>query len=58
MDSDGHVCGEAHYSQQQIHLEFGGIIPTVAKDLHKQYIKSVVDQALANANCTGKLEYH
>ncbi|KAI5706300.1 hypothetical protein M8J75_006820 [Diaphorina citri] len=52
VDSDGNICGESHFSQQETHLEFGGIIPNVAKELHKLHIKSVVDQALANANCT------
>lgn len=54
VDSEGNICGEAHFSQQDTHLELGGIIPRVAKDLHKLHIKSVVDQALSNANCTGK----
>lgn len=52
VDSEGNICGEAHFSQQDTHLELGGIIPRVAKDLHKLHIKSVVDQALSNANCT------
>uniref|UniRef100_A0A8D8RUY1 N(6)-L-threonylcarbamoyladenine synthase n=2 Tax=Cacopsylla melanoneura TaxID=428564 RepID=A0A8D8RUY1_9HEMI len=52
VDSDGTIHGEAHYSQQETHMDLGGINPTVAKELHKAHIKSVVNKALANANCT------
>ncbi len=50
VDSQGQVLGEALNSQTRIHVEAGGIIPPVARDLHKENIHQVVTQALHNAN--------
>ncbi|XP_025421926.1 probable tRNA N6-adenosine threonylcarbamoyltransferase, mitochondrial isoform X3 [Sipha flava] len=49
VDSDRNILGECLQSQQQIHLDFGGIIPPVARDLHKQNINNVVTEALQQA---------
>ncbi|GAB6033348.1 hypothetical protein CHUAL_013115 [Chamberlinius hualienensis] len=52
VDNDGRVLGEALHSQKQIHLNFGGNIPTFARDMHEQNIDEVVTTALRNANVT------
>ncbi|PNF43359.1 putative tRNA N6-adenosine threonylcarbamoyltransferase, mitochondrial [Cryptotermes secundus] len=50
VDSNGKILGEALNSQQQIHLNHGGIIPPIARDLHKQHIEHVVHDALRIAS--------
>nr|CAD7589593.1 unnamed protein product [Timema genevievae] len=50
VDSCGNILGEALHSQLQVHLNNGGIIPPIARDLHKQHIERVVEEALASAN--------
>ncbi|XP_021934054.1 probable tRNA N6-adenosine threonylcarbamoyltransferase, mitochondrial [Zootermopsis nevadensis] len=50
VDSNGRLLGEAMNSQQQIHLNHGGIIPPIARDLHQQHIESVVNDALRAAS--------
>ncbi|PSN33976.1 putative tRNA N6-adenosine threonylcarbamoyltransferase [Blattella germanica] len=49
VDNNGTVLGEALKSQQQIHIKYGGIIPPIARDLHLQNIKTVVEDALEKA---------
>jgi len=49
LDEEGHILGESLNSQQQIHVSHGGIIPTIARDLHVRHIKDVVDQALTRS---------
>ncbi|KAK7011908.1 tRNA N6-adenosine threonylcarbamoyltransferase mitochondrial isoform X2 [Biomphalaria glabrata] len=46
VDNQGNVLGEALYSQLAKHNETGGIIPTVAKELHIQHVESVVRDTL------------
>ncbi|XP_049801940.1 tRNA N6-adenosine threonylcarbamoyltransferase, mitochondrial isoform X3 [Schistocerca nitens] len=46
VDNKGKILGEALHSQQQVHLDFGGIIPPVAKKLHQEHIEKVVQDAL------------
>jgi tRNA N6-adenosine threonylcarbamoyltransferase len=48
--SDGLILGEALASQQEIHEEWGGIVPSLARDAHVANIDSVVEEALRNAN--------
>nr|CAD7410577.1 unnamed protein product [Timema cristinae] len=50
VDSCGNILGEALHSQLQVHLNNGGIIPPIARDLHKQHIERVVEEAVASAN--------
>ncbi|XP_054257754.1 tRNA N6-adenosine threonylcarbamoyltransferase, mitochondrial-like isoform X2 [Macrosteles quadrilineatus] len=50
VDDRGCILGESLQSQQEIHLEHGGIIPPVARDLHKAAIQEVVAKALDSAN--------
>ncbi|XP_023932712.1 probable tRNA N6-adenosine threonylcarbamoyltransferase, mitochondrial [Lingula anatina] len=54
VDEDRNVLGEALNSQTQVHVQHGGIIPTVAQDLHKINIEDVVTEALEKANMTIK----
>nr|XP_033338812.1 probable tRNA N6-adenosine threonylcarbamoyltransferase, mitochondrial isoform X1 [Megalopta genalis] len=50
VDSTGTVLGEAISSQHNIHLNFGGIIPSVAHSLHKSNITKVCEAAFRSAN--------
>lgn len=47
--SDGAILGESLASQGDIHEEFGGIVPGLAKNAHEEKIDSVVAEAIANA---------
>jgi N6-L-threonylcarbamoyladenine synthase len=47
--SDGVILGESLASQSEIHEEFGGIVPGLAKNAHEEKIDSVVSEAIANA---------
>ncbi|OCT63922.1 probable tRNA N6-adenosine threonylcarbamoyltransferase, mitochondrial isoform X2 [Xenopus laevis] len=46
VDENGTILGEALHCQKDIHLKSGGIIPTVAQQLHRDNINKVVDQAI------------
>lgn len=48
--SDGVILGEALASQQEIHEEWGGVVPGLARDAHVAAIDSVVETALREAN--------
>ncbi|XP_015214684.1 tRNA N6-adenosine threonylcarbamoyltransferase, mitochondrial isoform X2 [Lepisosteus oculatus] len=52
MDETGSVLGESLYSQKEVHLKTGGIIPTVAQRLHREHITTVIQQALAMSGVT------
>jgi len=47
--SDGVILGEALASQQEIHEEWGGVVPGLARDAHVAKIESVVQEALEKA---------
>ena len=47
--SDGVILGEALASQGDIHEEWGGIVPGLAKTAHEEKIDSVVDEAIRKA---------
>ncbi|XP_050533735.1 tRNA N6-adenosine threonylcarbamoyltransferase, mitochondrial [Daktulosphaira vitifoliae] len=49
VDGNRNILGESLFSQQQTHLNFGGIIPPVARDLHKEHIDHVVNETLQHA---------
>jgi len=49
IDCQGNIISEALHSQLQTHLNLGGIIPPLARDLHVENIDSVVQSALAKA---------
>ncbi|KAL6101316.1 osgepl1 [Pungitius sinensis] len=46
LDETGEILGESLHSQKEVHLRTGGIIPTVAQQLHREHIERVVQQAL------------
>lgn len=47
--SDGAILGEALASQQEIHEEWGGVVPGLARDAHEAKIDSVIQEALEAA---------
>lgn len=48
--SDGVILGEALASQQDIHEEWGGVVPGLARDAHVAKIDGVIDEALQKSN--------
>ncbi|KAL1399007.1 hypothetical protein pipiens_008523, partial [Culex pipiens pipiens] len=50
VSRDGTVLGEDVHSQQNNHLKFGGIIPPVAQEFHRDHIENVVQRTLDQAN--------
>jgi N6-L-threonylcarbamoyladenine synthase len=50
--SDGKILGEALASQAEIHEEWGGVVPGLAKNAHEENIDQVIELALKNANMT------
>lgn len=54
VDDQGNVLGEAAHSQLAKHIEYGGIIPPIARDMHKEHIARVTREALER--CTVPLE--
>ncbi|XP_078795555.1 tRNA N6-adenosine threonylcarbamoyltransferase, mitochondrial isoform X2 [Oryzias latipes] len=52
LDETGTILGESLYSQNEVHLRTGGIIPTVAQQLHRESIEVVVHEALERSGVT------
>ncbi|KAJ3592171.1 hypothetical protein NHX12_007299 [Muraenolepis orangiensis] len=52
MDETGVVLGEYLHSQKEVHLKTGGIIPTVAQQLHREHIAHVVQEAMNRSGVT------
>ncbi|XP_023023838.1 threonyl-carbamoyl synthesis 4 [Leptinotarsa decemlineata] len=50
INTDGKILGEALNSQHLVHLNHGGIIPTIAQGLHRRNIENVVNEAMSAAN--------
>ncbi|XP_049449901.1 tRNA N6-adenosine threonylcarbamoyltransferase, mitochondrial [Epinephelus fuscoguttatus] len=50
LDETGEILGESLHSQKEVHLRTGGIIPTVAQQLHRENIERVVQEALGRSN--------
>ncbi|XP_015114752.1 probable tRNA N6-adenosine threonylcarbamoyltransferase, mitochondrial [Diachasma alloeum] len=50
VDGAGRILGDALHSQQSTHLQYGGIIPPVARELHRKNITDVCERALREAN--------
>ena len=48
--SDGTILGEALGSQAALHEEFGGVMPSVARDAHAEAFDRIVALALERAN--------
>ncbi|XP_069841430.1 tRNA N6-adenosine threonylcarbamoyltransferase, mitochondrial [Dendropsophus ebraccatus] len=49
VDENGKIRGEALISQKDVHLKTGGIIPSVAQQLHKENIDRVVNEAVLSS---------
>ncbi|XP_055376291.1 probable tRNA N6-adenosine threonylcarbamoyltransferase, mitochondrial [Condylostylus longicornis] len=47
VDSSRKIISESLYSQQNLHLKYGGIIPPRAQDLHRENIEKAVRDCLA-----------
>ncbi|KAM9365418.1 tRNA N6-adenosine threonylcarbamoyltransferase, mitochondrial [Pholidichthys leucotaenia] len=52
VDESGRILGESLHSQKEVHLRTGGIIPTVAQQLHREHIERVVWEALERSSVT------
>ncbi|CAG5865972.1 unnamed protein product [Menidia menidia] len=52
LDETGAILGESLHSQKEVHLRTGGIIPTVAQQLHREHIERVVQEALGRSGVT------
>ena len=50
--SDGTILGEALASQSDIHEQWGGVVPNLAMEAHKEKIDGVVSEALQKAGIT------
>ena len=49
LSSDGKILGEALAKQNEIHQEWGGVVPGLARDAHVSNIDHVVESALTEA---------
>ena len=49
--SDGKILSN-YTAGQQVHEQYGGVVPELASRAHLQHIVPVVDAALAEANCS------
>ncbi|XP_018428917.1 PREDICTED: probable tRNA N6-adenosine threonylcarbamoyltransferase, mitochondrial [Nanorana parkeri] len=49
VDEHGNILGEALLSQKDVHLKTGGIIPSVAQQLHRDNIDRVVNEAIVSS---------
>ena len=54
--SDGTILGEALASQSELHEEWGGVVPGLARDAHAAEIDRVVQQALDRAGMQSAAE--
>lgn len=52
INGNGKVLSEAIHSQNLMHLRYGGIIPDIAQDLHRQYMEPTVSKTLQDAKLT------
>lgn len=48
--SDGKILGESLASQHEIHEQWGGVVPGLAKNAHEEKIDEVISDALEKAN--------
>lgn len=54
--SDGVILGEALASQSELHEEWGGVMPGIARDAHEEAIDRVIQEALDRAGMTSTEE--
>ena len=53
LTGSGQVLGEALASQEEVHEEWGGVVPKLAQQAHQRAIDGTVDQALKRAGMEG-----
>lgn len=46
----GDIIGEALATQEEVHRQWGGVVPSLAQEAHQHAIDSVVDQAMKAAD--------
>lgn len=52
VSSDGRVLGEALATQADLHAPWGGVVPSLAQQAHRDAINRIVDSALTQASLT------
>ena len=52
VKSDGTILSNVVYSQYDVHSKFGGVVPSLAMESHKNNIDKAINDALAQANLT------
>lgn len=52
IDGSGKILGEKNHSQLQVHLDNGGVIPVVARNLHNEYLDDIVYDTLQSSGLT------
>ena len=56
--SDGAILGEALASQAALHEEWGGVVPSIARDAHTEALEATVELALSRAGLASAAEVH
>ncbi|MEK7154531.1 MAG: tRNA (adenosine(37)-N6)-threonylcarbamoyltransferase complex transferase subunit TsaD [Patescibacteria group bacterium] len=46
------ILSSVVYSQIDLHKEFGGVVPSIARRAHEEKISFVIDKAMLNAQCS------
>ncbi len=54
-DSEKGLLGEALYSQVDLHLEYGGVVPELASRDHVRRVLPLIKEVLAQAHCTSDM---
>ena len=49
VSSSGHILSNVVYSQQKVHQNFGGVVPSLAMEAHRANIDLAIDKAIADA---------
>lgn len=52
IDGCGNILSEKKHSQLQVHLDSGGVIPIVARNLHNEYLDDIVYDTLQSSGVT------
>eukprot|EP00871_Galdieria_phlegrea_P000141 jgi/Galph1/1127/GphlegSOOS_G5790.1 len=50
VDSTGNILGECKVGQEEIHTEWGGIVPALAREAHERVIGASIERCLYQAN--------
>ena len=54
VHSNGTILGESKRTQDELHANWGGVVPGLARDAHQAAIEQVVEEALCNAAMAAK----